>query len=59
MCKSKFLQMCLFHNILISLHCIATLIPRIFCIATQIPDPDFKKIVALVQERALPFVTTV
>ena len=48
MCKSKFLQMCSFHNILISLHCISTGIPRIFCIATQIPDPDFKEIVALV-----------
>ena len=40
--------MCSFYDIFISLDCITTLIPRIFRIPTQIPDPDFKKIVTLV-----------
>ena len=30
----------------------------IFYIPIQIPDQDFKKMVTLVQKRALPFVTT-
>ena len=71
MCKTKFLQMCSFSNILTSLlsfnlsfpllfYVVSTAIPkvlRIFGIPNQIPDHDFKKIVTLDQERALPFVT--
>ena len=37
---------------------IPTMISFIICIYTQIPDPDFKKIVTLVQKQTLPFVTT-
>ena len=46
----------LFHFTLILY--IATLISHIFCISTQIPDQDFKKIVTLVKKPTLPFVTT-
>ena len=37
---------------------IATLISHIFCISTQIPDQDFKKIVTLVEKPTLPYVNT-
>ena len=38
--------------------CITTLIPCIFCISTQIPDSDFRKIVTLVKKQTHIFVTS-